>query len=508
MAVTIVSQPMGDQGEKHKLDFGPFTVSVSPYRDDILDVYHRINSAPWNWAGIWTLTSNIITITPSLNNKLGLVANAENTVEFRFSRNNEPSDNALSNTLRFTFLNDEPTISGIVADLGEKDAPFSYTYSVSDPDDDEMTVTEKLNGTTIRSLTQVTSGSELTLTIAAEQFDALTDQTQHTIRISIDDGLNGTDVRTMVFVKNVSVSVMAPHVEPKAFFLSPGFVAYMRPSWTMQGYGEMLPATTGAGVRVALPVAEAVAEALDTQMCVDVSTTLPVIEATADVLPPIIRSGVLVTAGTSETMGEMLSACADIVTWAQAIPADLSSEMLAPIARASVSTIGAVAFGEANLLTPRVSNSVSLLGPIAEALGELLLPIARAGTTAQAVSADILAGLLPPIARADTTAQAMPAETIAELLAPHVETLYIVQVGVSDAWGELLPLSHIITGTGYVVQVSCIDTPGEMLGCVVRIRYTGPRLTALARPQNIKITELPGRLDLIGRKSRLEVFNK
>ncbi len=498
MAVTIVSQPSGDLGPQHDYAYVEYEFSERwAVRIDV-QTDEKVGTDLWEHRMTWDYP------VPSVSFYL---QRPTTSVRYKFT-GVSTGEVIISQIASWTWVNAVPVISGTVADLGEKDAPFSYTYSVSDPDGDKLTVTEKLNETTIRTLTEVTSGSELTLTISADEFGALADQAQHTITITVDDGLNGTDTQAMVFTKNASVDVTAPQVEPRAYFLSPGFVAYMRPSWTMQGYGEMLPATTGAGVRVALPVAEAVAEALDTQMCVDVSTTLPVIEATADVLPPIIRSGVLVTAGTSETMGEMLSACADIVTWAQAIPADLSSEMLAPIARASVSTIGAVAFGEANLLTPRVSNSVSLLGPIAEALGELLLPIARAGTTAQAVSADILAGLLPPIARADTTAQAMPAETIAELLAPHVETLYIVQVGVSNAWGELLPLSHIITGTGYVVQVSCIDTSGEMLGCVVRIHYTGPRLTALARPQDIKITELPGRLDLIDRKSRLEVFNK
>lgn len=499
MAVTIVSQPSGDLGPQHDYAYVEYEFSERwAVRIDV-QTDEKVGTDLWEHCMTWDYP------VPGVSFYL---QRPTTSVRYKFT-GVSTGEVIISQIASWTWVNAVPVISGTVADLGEKDAPFSYTYSVSDPDGDKLTVTEKLNKTTIRTLTKVTSGSELTLTISADEFGALADQAQHTITITIDDGLNGTDTQAMVFTKNASVdataqagcaeatagdvlppvataSVMAPYVEPRAYFMSPGFIAYMRPTWTMQGYGEALAPTARAEVTVIAAVAEAEAE----------------------LLTPTIRAGATVTAPAAETTGEMLSAFVDLITLVQATPADLSAEMLAPTARASVVARADVTSGITELLIPRISSSVSIAASILEALGELIVPDVRVSAGVSPSPADCTGELVPPIVRAGVMAHATPAEMMAEALDPYVDTLYIVQAGVADAIGELLPLVRIIAGTGCTIQVTCAKGYGEMLDCIVQIRYAGPRLTALTRPQDVQIIELPGRLDLINRKSRLEVFSK
>ena len=432
MAVTIVSQPSGDLGPQHDYAYVEYEFSERwAVRIDV-QTDEKVGTDLWEHRMTWDYP------VPGVSFYL---QRPTTSVRYKFT-GVSTGEVIISQIASWTWVNAVPVISGTVADLGEKDAPFSYTYSVSDPDGDKLTVTEKLNKTTIRTLTKVTSGSELTLTISADEFGALADQAQHTITITIDDGLNGTDTQAMVFTKNASVDVTAPQVEPRAYFLSPGFIAYMRPTWTMQGYGEALAPTARAEVTVIAAVAEALAETLIPQVHVDVTVPVSASEAETEMLLPIIRAGATVTAPAAETTGEMLSAFVDLITLVQATPADCTGE------------------------------------------------------------------LAPPIVRAGVTIHTTPAEMIVEALNPYVDTLYIVQAGVADAIGELLPLVRIVAGTGCTIQVTCAEGYGEMLDCIVQIRYAGPRLTALTRPQDVQIIELPGRLDLINRKSRLEVFSK
>ena len=47
-------------------------------------------------------------------------------------------------------------------DLGEKKDVFNVIYSVSDPNRDTLTVTEKIDNITVNTRTNVSSGSSLT----------------------------------------------------------------------------------------------------------------------------------------------------------------------------------------------------------------------------------------------------------------------------------------------------------------------------------------------------------
>src|SRR5699024_8954168 len=63
-------------------------------------------------------------------------------------------------------LNTAPLISDKDRNLGNKNAPFDITYQVSDPEGDNVSITEKLNNTTIRTLANAPQNSNLNLVIS------------------------------------------------------------------------------------------------------------------------------------------------------------------------------------------------------------------------------------------------------------------------------------------------------------------------------------------------------
>ena len=89
-------------------------------------------------------------------------------------------------------------------DLGEKKDIFDVIYSVSDPDEDILTVTEKIDNITINTRTNVSSGSSLTF---SNLNDITSFQTilngKHTLEIIANDGKESTSF-TFTFTKKVT----------------------------------------------------------------------------------------------------------------------------------------------------------------------------------------------------------------------------------------------------------------------------------------------------------------
>lgn len=106
-------------------------------------------------------------------------------------------------------LNSAPQISGSDENLGNKNAPFSHVYQVYDPDGDNVTVTEKINGQVIRSVSNAPQNQNLTLTITQEKWDTLAINTEHTITIEASDGKGGVTVRTLKFTKTNAPPVIS-----------------------------------------------------------------------------------------------------------------------------------------------------------------------------------------------------------------------------------------------------------------------------------------------------------
>lgn len=85
--------------------------------------------------------------------------------------------------------NTAPAINTSSTNLGEKNAPFEFNYTVRDADGDTLTVTEKLDGKTTKTRTGVASGTALTFeqTASAAGFQKILNG-NHTITVEVSDG--------------------------------------------------------------------------------------------------------------------------------------------------------------------------------------------------------------------------------------------------------------------------------------------------------------------------------
>ncbi|EMI10356.1 Ig-like domain-containing protein [Anoxybacillus gonensis] len=97
-------------------------------------------------------------------------------------------------------LNSAPVVSGSDSNLGNKSAPFTINYSVGDTDTgDTLTVTEKVDATTIRTINNAVRGQTYTLDLSSV-WSSLS-LGSHTITITVTDGKGGTATRTYTFTK-------------------------------------------------------------------------------------------------------------------------------------------------------------------------------------------------------------------------------------------------------------------------------------------------------------------
>ena len=110
-------------------------------------------------------------------------------------------------------LNSAPTINGKDGDLGDFAQPLIYQYTISDSDNDKLNVTEKLNGTTIKSLTNQNSDTSITLDLSSK-WAGLSLGT-HNIEITVDDGKGGIATRNWIFTKTNSVPDKPTMLYPK-----------------------------------------------------------------------------------------------------------------------------------------------------------------------------------------------------------------------------------------------------------------------------------------------------
>lgn len=84
-------------------------------------------------------------------------------------------------------------------DLGEKNEPFSFTYTITDADNDSVTVKEWLNGKEKRSYT-ATLGQEETFSVAAYYGEIANGK--HTLKVTASDG-SATAEKVWTFIKRI-----------------------------------------------------------------------------------------------------------------------------------------------------------------------------------------------------------------------------------------------------------------------------------------------------------------
>lgn len=104
---------------------------------------------------------------------------------------------------RAVFNNYPPVISGSNASLGTFLAsPPMYNYTVTDPNNDVVTVVETLNGAMLRTYT-ATLGATNTLTFTADAWRKMLNG-NYTLTITATDPHGGTTTQTLAFVKAVT----------------------------------------------------------------------------------------------------------------------------------------------------------------------------------------------------------------------------------------------------------------------------------------------------------------
>ena len=112
-------------------------------------------------------------------------------------------------TWTFTRTNSAPTISGVDANLGDKNLGFTYEYSVNDADGDAVNVTEELNDTVIRSINNAPKGDILGVAISSEMLYGLDLNSVNTIKITATDGKGGTSYRRLTFKRTNSAPTIS-----------------------------------------------------------------------------------------------------------------------------------------------------------------------------------------------------------------------------------------------------------------------------------------------------------
>lgn len=113
-------------------------------------------------------------------------------------------------TRSYTFqrVNSAPVISGTDTSLGAKNSAFTYTYQVHDSENDSITITEKLNGSIIRTLSNATLDTDLKITITDDKIKSLKLDTTNTIEIIASDG-NTTSFRRVTFTRQNMAPIIA-----------------------------------------------------------------------------------------------------------------------------------------------------------------------------------------------------------------------------------------------------------------------------------------------------------
>ena len=107
-------------------------------------------------------------------------------------------------TWTFARTNAAPTISGVDANLGDKNLGFTHEYTINDADGDTLTVTEELNDELIRTINNAPKGEPLGVTIASEKLYTMSLNSVNTIKITVTDGKGGTAYRRLTFKRTNS----------------------------------------------------------------------------------------------------------------------------------------------------------------------------------------------------------------------------------------------------------------------------------------------------------------
>ena len=124
-----------------------------------------------------------------------------NTVAYRVrAYNSDGYSGYKTSATRDVINNTPPTISGQDQGLGDKNLGFLITYQVNDVDtSDNLVVTEKLNGSIIKTINGAPRNQNLEIEITNEKLFSLPLNSENTIEIKVDDEQGGIAYRRHTF---------------------------------------------------------------------------------------------------------------------------------------------------------------------------------------------------------------------------------------------------------------------------------------------------------------------
>ena len=138
-----------------------------------------------------------------------------NTVAYRVrAYNSDGYSGYKTSATRDVINNTPPTISGQDQDLGDKNLGFLITYQVNDVDtSDSLLVTEKLNGSTIKTINGAPRNQDLEIEITNETLFSLPLNSDNTIEIKVDDGQGGIAYRRYTFRRTNTAPIISGNDE-------------------------------------------------------------------------------------------------------------------------------------------------------------------------------------------------------------------------------------------------------------------------------------------------------
>ncbi|WMM26648.1 DUF6273 domain-containing protein [Tissierella sp. MB52-C2] len=134
-----------------------------------------------------------------------------NTVAYRVKAyDSQGAESGYTTSATRTVVNNTaPSISGQDSNLGDKNLGFLITYQVDDVDtSDTLVVTEKLNGSIIRTVSGAPRNQDLEIEITNETLFKLELNSNNTIEIKIDDQQGGIAYRRFTFRRTNSAPII------------------------------------------------------------------------------------------------------------------------------------------------------------------------------------------------------------------------------------------------------------------------------------------------------------
>lgn len=102
----------------------------------------------------------------------------------------------------FAKVNTAPTISGEDENLGAKNVPFTYRYSVDDREGDNLSIIERVNGEIVRNISNAKKNFDYSINVTKEQIQSLDIDDIGTIEVEVEDAKGSTTYRRVVFSKD------------------------------------------------------------------------------------------------------------------------------------------------------------------------------------------------------------------------------------------------------------------------------------------------------------------